>query len=92
MKLGQFDVLCDNCNYTINDVVVELDQVSSSEEAMGPEYQYEGIDNFTCPQCGNEISISIEAWEYPQGALNSGPKIKITGGEPKTIPYVTFEE
>lgn len=91
MKLSQFKVLCDKCQQ-VEDVFVELEEVSNNEEEMGYEYQYEGSIDYTCSKCKNKISVNIEAWEYPEGVLNSGPDIEITGGQQKTTPNVTFEE
>lgn len=67
-------IMCGNCerHFTIdkNYFNFEWKVVSSSERRMGPETEYECIENFECPECGNECSITFHVWEYPIGAYN----------------------
>lgn len=43
---------------------------SGSERGMGPETQYIAEFDEPCHQCGNEINLKFEVWEYPVGIIN----------------------
>ena len=60
---------CENCKKCF-DVELDFDCVSTDERDMGIEYDYEGIYDGQCPQCGKDIYIQIEAYEYPEGFIN----------------------
>ena len=48
----------------------DLEPAGSQERGMGEEYYYTAEEEFICPFCGNTIAASLEAYEYPVGALN----------------------
>lgn len=60
---------CNNCKECF-DVELDFDCVSTDERDMGLECDYEGIFDGQCPQCGKDIYIQIEAYEYPRGDIN----------------------
>lgn len=72
-------VKCDECDEII-EVDADMDCVSEDERQMGIEYEYEGIVEEVCPNCGNELNIKISAWEYPEGALNYN-ETEVVGAE-----------
>lgn len=91
MQLKGFKISCDECEEII-EVFVELEEVSYYEREMGCEYQYEGNADYICPKCQNDISINIEAWEYPKGDLSEEPEIKISGATKLTETNFNFGE
>jgi hypothetical protein len=69
MKLIQpYNVKCEQCG-TVIDLDIDMECMSSYERNMGPELEYLGTFDGTCPECGSDITVQIEAWEYPEGAL-----------------------
>jgi len=69
---GNAEVRCAKCHgtFSIDASDINVDEVASEERNMGAEIFYEGISEFSCPKCGNEIEVKYEASEYPVGALN----------------------
>lgn len=62
-------VQCNSCGEII-EISTDLDCVFSQERQMGTELEFQGIIDDECPNCSNNIYISIDAWEYPIGAVN----------------------
>lgn len=61
---------CKHCGEII-EIDTDLECVFSQERSMGVESQYEGVIDDVCPNCSNKISISIDVWEYPVGAIET---------------------
>lgn len=64
-----YRVKCNLCGFVIP-LDMDLECVSSYERNMGPELEYAAIFESSCPQCGEDIMIKINTWEYPEGKLN----------------------
>lgn len=70
MRLNNLLVLqCRNCGEII-EADMDIDAIFSSERQMGYETQFQGVIDDICPFCNNRISVVLDAWEYPTGALN----------------------
>ena len=71
---GHFTIKCSHCNELFevdeSELNFEWECVSSDERSMGAENQYNSIEYFECPECGNPITLTLEVWEYPVGAYN----------------------
>ncbi|RKS23767.1 restriction system protein [Pseudomonas sp. WPR_5_2] len=69
---GDIEYECHKCkiqnSIPVDDFSIEC--TGGSERSMGPESIYELIYDLTCTKCGNEISLSFEASEYPTEILN----------------------
>ena len=85
---GEVQCTCKKCGDTettqIENFSVEC--TGSSERQMGKENIYELKHDFNCYKCGNPISLSFEASEYPVESLNSvinTSKGATTSGEPR---------
>ena len=65
------------------------------ERGMGPENEYISEEVCTCPNCNNQIDISLQVWEYPMGVFNF-QNIEIDGGDiekPISLSsYISFNE
>lgn len=74
---------CEKCHkihkYHELDFYLDFDCVGGSERNMGVENQYVAEENIEC-DCGNDITIIFEVWEYPIGVHNYD-SIEIEGGE-----------
>jgi hypothetical protein len=81
--IGNFSLICSKCgkqhNFSAEDT--DFDLCSSEERQMGPENGYLWECSFKCEgkNCGNEIEIEYEVWEYPIGAFNMD-EVRISGG------------
>ena len=77
-------VRCGKCGelFAIDDTDLEFNWEGSAIEdrQMGCEYEYTSEENCECPNCGNEIELTLKIWEYPAGVFN-GEEIEIDGGE-----------
>ncbi len=64
---------CDRCRKVHKYHRSELDQeyycVGSSERSMGAETYYAAEEYFSC-DCGNNITVTFNVWEYPAGVHN----------------------
>lgn len=64
---------CNKCGrihkYDESEFNLDFDHISGSERSMGAENQYQAEEHFKC-SCGNEIDVTFEVWEYPQGIHN----------------------
>lgn len=70
---------------------MDFDCVDSDEREMGTESEYEGVLDTKCDECGNEISLKINIWEYPVGAFNDWEHEE-DGATILEEPTVTFLE
>jgi len=48
----------------------DFEAISGSERSMGEETQYQAIQSIGCFNCGNEMDVTSEIWEYPVGTHN----------------------
>lgn len=71
MLLSDFTVMCDYCRrkYRISSDSLNIDY-ACSECSMGTELQHIFCGEMEC-RCGNKMSYTITAVEYPEGAYNS---------------------
>lgn len=64
---------CKKCgerhHYKKENLELEFEYVGGSERNMGEENQYQATEYFEC-DCGNEINVNFEVWEYPVGVHN----------------------
>lgn len=68
--IKKFMVMCSECNETFE---IEADYngvVNVEQREMGPEFCHEWSEETTCPNCGNDVSITHELYEYPQFFYN----------------------
>lgn len=74
---------CDSCGkihkYHELDFDLDFECVGGSERNMGMENQYVAEEQFEC-ECGNDIKIDFEVWEYPVGVHNYD-SVEIDGAE-----------
>lgn len=64
-----YKVKCRSCGVQIN-IDLDLECVSTYERQMGMELEYEAICESECLNCGADILVRVQAWEYPVGVLN----------------------
>lgn len=67
---GKWKVQCANCKKEY-ELLPELECIDTFERNMGTEYEMESVQDFSCENCGSDLYLRIEAWEYPEGCLNS---------------------
>jgi hypothetical protein len=64
---------CDSCGrihkHSETEFDLDFDCIGGSERNMGTENQYEAQEHFKC-NCGNDIEVRFELWEYPIGVHN----------------------
>lgn len=65
-----YKVKCSACGAE-NLLNMELACVSSYERKMGPELEYMSVIEEECFNCGEDIAVQIEAWEYPEGTIET---------------------
>jgi len=77
-------IRCCECDKQItiskNDLYPEVSFYDHGEDCMGIETIYELHHEIDCPQCGNDIEITITGNEYPEGAYNYD-SAKISGAK-----------
>ena len=87
LSTDSFLVRCDNCGNSIevvsDDIGWEWECLGGDERSMGTENQYIAEHDIDCPNCGNEVHITFNVWEYPVGAYNYSD-IEIDGGTLET--------
>lgn len=87
LSTDSFLVRCDNCGNSIevvsDDIDWEWECLGGDERSMGTENQYIAEHDIDCPNCGNEVHITFNVWEYPVGAYNYSD-IEIDGGTLET--------
>ena len=49
----------------------DFQQSEVENRKMGQEITYTANADFKCSECGNEISVETNIYEYPKGAYNS---------------------
>lgn len=54
--------------------------VVDDNRGMGPESEYESQESCICSNCGKQIDLTLQVWEYPMGCFNT-QNIEIDGGE-----------
>ncbi|PLX95653.1 MAG: hypothetical protein C0620_03875 [Desulfuromonas sp.] len=69
---GKATFSCSKCGavYSLKRDDFDFNAESGSERGMGAETQYVSEYEVECNDCGQEISIKFEVWEYPVGAIN----------------------
>jgi hypothetical protein len=67
----QFKVKCEQCEHEFEIETYYNGVVNTEQRSMGPEYCHEWSGDMDCPNCGSEISILHELFEYPQYFYNS---------------------
>lgn len=77
---GTMSVKCNQCGkiHTISSDDADFENSYGSERQMGEENGYVWEHTFDC-DCGNEIEIIYEVWEYPTGVFNND-NVTIEGG------------
>lgn len=87
LSVDSFLVTCDNCGHSIevdgDDIDWEWECIGGDERSMGIENQHIAEHYIDCPECGNEVHITFNVWEYPVGAYNNSD-IDIEGGTLET--------
>lgn len=78
-------IRCDNCGelFSFDAGDMEFDWeggVVDDDRGMGCEMEYESQESCNCPNCNNQIDLTLQVWEYPVGVFNY-QEIKIEGGE-----------
>lgn len=78
---GTFSLTCDKCGkqYDFNEDEAGFDLTMGDERQMGRENGYSWQQEFECDECGNNIEIDYEVWEYPVGSFNND-SINLKGG------------
>lgn len=77
---SNLNLKCDKCgaSFDVDKNRLEMN-VISNERSMGEELLYNYYENVSC-ECGNEIHIEINGYEYPFGILNH-EEFEIWGGQ-----------
>ena len=78
--IGSMTVKCNQCGkiHTISAEDTDFENSYGGERQMGPENGYTWEHTIEC-ECGNEIEIIYEVWEYPEGAFNNDT-VTVNGG------------
>nr|WP_315398332.1 hypothetical protein [uncultured Sphingobacterium sp.] len=65
-------VKCHRCFEKIDMEITDFEEFDAEyySRSMGNEIHYSWACDFNCPKCNNELSVTIEGWEYPVGMLN----------------------
>ena len=78
---GQMKVRCNKCkeeHIILPEDTDFEDSYGGEERSMGTENGYVWEETIEC-ECGNEIEITCEVWEYPVGVFNND-NVTINGG------------
>ncbi|ATH78560.1 hypothetical protein CLM76_13630 [Vreelandella venusta] len=69
---GKATYKCESCGakHFLNDEDFNFEAESGSDRGMGEEVQYVSELDEPCHNCGNEIHLKFEVWEYPIGIVN----------------------
>lgn len=77
-------VRCDTCGRLFGvdpeDFNFDWEYSYADDYGLGYEIEYESIENCECPNCGRQIALTLQIWEYPMGFINN-QNIEIDGGE-----------
>jgi hypothetical protein len=77
-------------NVCHNELNLDFEFVGGSERSMGAENQYQSDESRHCSNCGNQVDIIFEIWEYPVGVHNCND-IEIDNGQIIQSPdFVTY--
>jgi hypothetical protein len=70
--IGKATYKCENCGakHFLHDEDFVFEVESGSERGMGDEVQYSYELDEQCHNCGSEIHLKFEVWEYPFGIIN----------------------
>lgn len=63
-----YKVECLNCGAEVL-ADMELECVGSYERKMGLELEHLAAFDGVCPECGRDIYVQVEVWEYPEGNI-----------------------
>ena len=61
---------CGKEEFTFGCSELDWDLVSTDERQMGAENTYSATWEENCPQCGAQISVTFDCYEYPVGSYN----------------------
>lgn len=69
---GKATYKCNNCGakHYLHDEDFYFETESGSERGMGDEVQYSYEREEECHNCGSDIQLKFEVWEYPVGIIN----------------------
>lgn len=85
VKIKQSRCICGKCGTELwMDWDYEIGQVDDKDDGMGEKVTYEGEGIAVCPKCGNEITATFSASEYPAGALEDKIDMKTVDDSEKT--------
>jgi predicted nucleic acid-binding protein len=65
-----FRVKCQKCEYEFDLEVTYIGVTSTFQREMGAEKYHEWVGEENCPNCGSEISVEHEVYEYPEFVEN----------------------
>lgn len=92
-------VRCDTCGelFEVTSADLNFDWESSGVDnrGMGAEIEYDAYESTECPNCGRQIDLTLQVWEYPAGVFNN-QNIEIDGGYiegPADLSnYISFDD
>ena len=64
----------------LEEEVPEFEVVETQERQMGVEKCHEANITATCDECEDEIYVTLDVWEYPEGVFNH-QEITVDEGE-----------
>ncbi len=69
---GDVTYRCNKCHtkYALDCDELEWEEVGSHARQMGSEIHYEAYYDRECDNCGNNMGLTFNCWEYPVGAEN----------------------
>lgn len=72
LEVKRCRLTCNKCGCSW-DIAGDLTLIDTECNArnMGTETQYTWDYHASCPKCGTPVDVTIDAWEYPEGAFNS---------------------
>ena len=77
-------IRCSNCGelfpFHTDDMDFEWDGGVVNDRGMGYEMQYDSNEVCECPNCHEQIDVTLQVWEYPEGAFNY-QNIEVDGGD-----------
>lgn len=82
-------LVCNNCEVLIL-AWGDMEAVASHEEPMGPDVTHSWKHWADCPNCGQEIEVTYDFSEYPQGTLQPTDIVEQRGASP--LPLLGFAQ
>lgn len=77
-------IRCESCGELFevdpDDFNFDWESSYADDRGMGYEIEYESYEICECPNCGRQIDLTLQIWEYPMGFINN-QNIEIDGGE-----------